>query len=370
MTVPTKSEIELENDRLRDDLRQAMENLNRTEGERVAEFNRRVAAEAALPVEGYAGELELVPCPELPAELVPSWTNPDLLELAALARVPFPASSIGKLPRSNCKDCSAMKYGACTKHEYRWCDVCKGKHTTAAIHIDFVGHAPLTARLLDLDPGWSWEPVAWADDGFPLIEWGQSKAVMWIWLTVRGVRRLGVGTAPRTQDEVHKELIGDALRNAGMRFGLALDLWSKGDLVAGFGMDEPDPPAPAPAPAPPVATPAAAPPPVPAAAPPTETAATPDPGPADGPPAVPAPIPAEPPPAAPVAATGPAGGESGADLRTRFVMPTFLTLKGADAKRARDELQSADLWPLLDVPDDRVIEVAAILEEITGKAWN
>jgi hypothetical protein len=29
-----------------------------------------------------------------------------------------------------------------------------------------------------------------------------------------------------------KERIGDALRNAGMRFGAALDLWHKGDLHA------------------------------------------------------------------------------------------------------------------------------------------
>ena len=30
--------------------------------------------------------------------------------------------------------------------------------------------------------------------------------------------------------EVHKQLISDALRNAAMRFGVALDLWSKEDL--------------------------------------------------------------------------------------------------------------------------------------------
>ena len=53
---------------------------------------------------------------------------------------------------------------------------------------------------------------------------------MWIKLTVCGVTRLGYGDAGgRKGSNAIKEIIGDALRNAGMRFGMALDLWSKGD---------------------------------------------------------------------------------------------------------------------------------------------
>ena len=49
-----------------------------------------------------------------------------------------------------------------------------------------------------------------------------------------GVTRYGYGHA-ETKDWSDagsriKELIGDALRNAGMRFGCALELWHKGDL--------------------------------------------------------------------------------------------------------------------------------------------
>jgi len=43
--------------------------------------------------------------------------------------------------------------------------------------------------------------------------------------------RLGYGDAQRRKDgDGIKEAIGDALRNAGMRFGAALDLWHKGEL--------------------------------------------------------------------------------------------------------------------------------------------
>jgi hypothetical protein len=54
---------------------------------------------------------------------------------------------------------------------------------------------------------------------------------MWIKLTVCGVTRLGYGDAQgKTGGNAMKERIGDALRNAAMRFGAALDLWHKGDL--------------------------------------------------------------------------------------------------------------------------------------------
>lgn len=117
-------------------------------------------------------------------------------EQAAALRVPFPPEQIGKLPK-------------------------------AGITLDFAGHAVVTARLLDVDPAWSWEPVAFADDGGPMIRYGQKEASLWIRLTVCGVTRLGVGTAPAGAFELEKQLISDALRNAAMRFGVALDLWSK-----------------------------------------------------------------------------------------------------------------------------------------------
>src|SRR6185312_4603857 len=64
---------------------------------------------------------------------------------------------------------------------------------------------------------------------------------LWIKLTVCGVTRYGYGSADgKSGGDAMKEMIGDALRNAAMRFGAALDLWHKGDLHAED--DEPQPP--------------------------------------------------------------------------------------------------------------------------------
>lgn len=96
--------------------------------------------------------------------------------------------------------------------------------------LDYVGHAALTDRLLDADPQWAWEPLAYAQSGLPYID---ELGGMWIKLTVCGVTRIGYGDAQgKTGPNAIKEVIGDALRNAAMRFGAALDLWHKGDLHA------------------------------------------------------------------------------------------------------------------------------------------
>jgi hypothetical protein len=73
-------------------------------------------------------------------------------------------------------------------------------------------------------------------NGLPLLD---ENGGLWIKLTVCGVTRLGYGDAGgRKGSNAIKEIIGDSLRNAGMRFGMALDLWSKGDP------DAPAPPKP------------------------------------------------------------------------------------------------------------------------------
>ncbi|WP_198519577.1 hypothetical protein [Microbacterium sp. BR1] len=104
---------------------------------------------------------------------------------------------------------------------------CGGYHARA-IHLDYVGHAALTKRLLEADPEWSWEPLGFDDKGLPALD---GNGGLWIRLTVCGVSRLGYGDAQgKSGGNAVKEAIGDALRNAGMRFGAALDLWHKGDL--------------------------------------------------------------------------------------------------------------------------------------------
>lgn len=154
---------------------------------------------------------------------------------------PFTGDQVGKKPQGTCRDCTR---GQCSKHVKQWCETCKQSITTAHIHIDFVGHAHLTHRLLKLDPFWTWEPFALDGDGLPKIKIDGEMAHLWIHLTVGGITRHGVGSEPlkkfnKANENLLKELIGDALRNAAMRFGLALNLWAKGELLE----DAEDPPA-------------------------------------------------------------------------------------------------------------------------------
>jgi hypothetical protein len=159
-------------------------------------------------------------------------------------REPFPESEIGKLPRVTCPQCRDSKSKSCPEHQKSKCDVCGNFITPRHIHLDYVGHAELTDRLLEVDPEWTWEPAAWSADGEPVIGKQGGNLVMWGRLTILGVTRLGVGTAPANKDDAHKELIGDFLRNAAMRFGVALDLWRKSERAeAEAEHSEPDKPA-------------------------------------------------------------------------------------------------------------------------------
>lgn len=92
--------------------------------------------------------------------------------------------------------------------------------------LDFVGHADITRILIEIDPYWSWEPCGW-DKGRPAIHVENGIATMWGWLTVHGKEMLGVGSVKADKTDLDKELIGDFLRNASMRFGISLNLWTK-----------------------------------------------------------------------------------------------------------------------------------------------
>lgn len=142
-----------------------------------------------------------------------------------LLRTPFEAHLISKLPKPTRAQTDAVKkdFKAGTR-----CEVCEGWHHPKVIHLDYVGHAALTDRLLDVDPMWNWEPAATNEFGLPLFD---TIGGLWIKLTVCGMTRLGYGCADgKNGGDAVKEIIGDALRNAAMRFGCALDLWHKGDL--------------------------------------------------------------------------------------------------------------------------------------------
>lgn len=143
-----------------------------------------------------------------------------------LLRTPFPDHQIGKLPQP------VAKKDVMDSLPKAMCAICHTYHATSkVIHLDYVGHAAVTDRLLDADPAWFWEPMAIGLDGLPVFD---KKGGLWIWLTVVGVRRIGYGSAEAKSwsapGAFEKEIIGDAIRNAAMRFGVALELWHKGEL--------------------------------------------------------------------------------------------------------------------------------------------
>jgi hypothetical protein len=153
----------------------------------------------------------------------------------AILREPFPANQISKLPKPTKRQTDEVR------DDYKKgirCKVCGQWHHKDVVHLDYVGHAALTDRLLDCDPEWNWEPMAYSENGLPAFQ-GEG---MWIKLTVCGVTRLGYGDAPgKKGGDAIKEVIGDALRNAAMRFGAALDLWHKGDLHVDDAPEQPEP---------------------------------------------------------------------------------------------------------------------------------
>jgi hypothetical protein len=142
-------------------------------------------------------------------------------------RVPFPAEEVGWLPRGMGQNtqkgrCKPKRDGGDAPD---WQEVfCGGYHALPAVHLDYVGHAAVTIRLLQVDPDWSWEPLHADERGFPTFNYdrGGNAVGLWIKLTIGGKTRLGFGSCPA------KVLIGDALRNAAMRFGVATELWVKG----------------------------------------------------------------------------------------------------------------------------------------------
>lgn len=162
-------------------------------------------------------------------------TPPVIVDPLAKMREPFPAHQVSKLPKPT-KSREEME-----KIPKAKCAVCGNYHATShVIHLDYVGHAALTDRLLDADPAWTWEPLAYDTDMLPKFD---KSGGLWIRLTVGGVTRLGYGNAPAKTDPGarEKEVIGDALRNAAMRFGAALDLWHKGALhLDDADADEPE----------------------------------------------------------------------------------------------------------------------------------
>ena len=104
-----------------------------------------------------------------------------------------------------------------------------GKLPKAGMQLDFVGHADVVKALCEIDESWSMEPVAFDADGLPAYRVENGMAHMAAWMTIHGVRRLGIGSVMHNKPDLFKELQSDAIRNCAMRFGIYLSLWTKSE---------------------------------------------------------------------------------------------------------------------------------------------
>ena len=158
--------------------------------------------------------------------------------MSAVLMADFTGEQIGHKPATWCKDCAAVvrnKAGkCCNQHQVVRCPKCKTSVTDAHTCLDFVGHADVRARLCDADPEWTWAPFDFPGTGSLILSDGHPVG-LWITLTVGGVAKPGYGSVDKGKAEAMKELIGDALRNAGLSFGIAWKLWAKGERSGGEG---------------------------------------------------------------------------------------------------------------------------------------
>jgi hypothetical protein len=156
---------------------------------------------------------------------------------------PFPVTWIEKLPKQllrndenkgRCSETapSSGKGGPFYSADGHYC----GGYHARSVHLDYVGHAGITMRLNEVctPAGWEWEPMVVAK-----VEGGEFPAIpreeFWIWLKIKDpetqewIRKQGVGDDYRGSS---KQAIGDAIRNAAMRFGIGTYLWSKSEYAA------------------------------------------------------------------------------------------------------------------------------------------
>lgn len=97
------------------------------------------------------------------------------------------------------------------------------------VNLDFVGHADITRILLEIDPHWTIEPVAFDEAGMPQVVVNGNMVQAAFWMSVLGHRRYCVGSVEERKADRYKELMSDGIRNGAMRFGIALHLWTKAE---------------------------------------------------------------------------------------------------------------------------------------------
>ena len=99
----------------------------------------------------------------------------------------------------------------------------------AGMQLRYLSHVWVSRAFSEADPEWWWEPMGYDDHGQPVLERdSQGHPVgLWIWLHLCGTKIPGYGSVEPGKRDAIKELIGDALRNSGMRRAVGGSLWVK-----------------------------------------------------------------------------------------------------------------------------------------------
>lgn len=175
----------------------------------------------------------------------------DYARRLALLSKDFPKEQIEKLPKQLKRGDQAKwqcRQGTQASADGYYC----GGYHARSIHLDYIGHATITERLNEVDPQWTIEfMVTNPETHAPLVD----AEGTWFNMTVLGVTRPCVGDAggKGLTANGRKELIGDAIRNGAMRFGVGTYLWSKSEEAerrkrGELGEGDPEPAAPPAAP--------------------------------------------------------------------------------------------------------------------------
>lgn len=173
-------------------------------------------------------------------------------------KAPFDESLLEYRPQPTFKDDPGKgDKGLCAKGSgYSLDGIHCGKRHARSAHLTYVGHGGITDRLNSVDPQWDYEYMhvdlpPWTQNAVTaLYQVGTTEAITearrlvkahgipvskdggyWIKLTLLGITRIGFGDSnnslPYSSTATDtKIMIGDALRNAAMRFGVGTYLWS------------------------------------------------------------------------------------------------------------------------------------------------
>lgn len=133
-----------------------------------------------------------------------------------LLTMEFADDEVRHRPEVWCKTC-AEGIWQCDDHGIKPCATCGEEISTAHIDHPYIPIGHVEARLDDVDPNWSWKPMALDPHGLPMFDGG----CFWIQLTIHGRTEIGVGDSRSDTGAVAKKKArAAAIKDAAAAFGV------------------------------------------------------------------------------------------------------------------------------------------------------